>query len=242
MGNIIDFFKHQSLANTAKNASKTAPKETLSHEKESSSLHYKPSITKLADDSSLYAYYELTRATQFNKTLDIATRLRSAGMLGQLKTLKNEQIQEQIAVSNASPNKRSAFPWDKKFSAEAIQFIHCLSPDTYIQPYKFTDQEQCKLIIHLMGDFEMLLFDDTGILVKRIILANHNYKVIELPPDTYHSFIALKPCAYIEINKHPNNPETHRTYADWAVTEDSVESVEYLQQLYSATIGDRVTR
>ena len=67
-------------------------------------------------------------------------------------------------------------------------------------------------------------------------------KIVEIPPRTYHSLIALKPSALLEIIQGRYFKETHKQMADWAPPEDSPKARDYLIYMTSIVDNWRTTK
>lgn len=247
MSNILNFPKRKLMANLASVPRHTKPEPRFRVREDHEEYDNDPTPDTptpkymLTDDKSIYAYYQLTQAAQLDKTLDRATRLKGASIVNQIKTIKNKQIAQTIDMGSRCPKGRAAILLNDSFSEKPQRFVNCLSPSTYVCPHKHSLSEQWELMSHLTGRFIALLFDENGILIQRIEMSDKQNKIIEIPPHIYHSFVALEPCSYLEIRNCAYEPELDRVYASWAPRENSPHALKYVQQLFSAQVGDSVT-
>ncbi len=246
MNKILKFATHKRLSKYLKtsSANKQEPRFRVQDEhNEYDQKSTKPTSPKytITDDRSLYAYYQLTKAAELDKILDRATRLKGAALVSKVKIVKHQQIEKTINTGSRCPKGRAAILLNDNFAEKPQRFVNCLSPSTYVCPHKHTLPNQWELMSWLTGRFEALFFDDNGVLVQRIELSEKNNRIVEIPQNVYHSFIALEPCSYLEIRNCAYQPESDRIYADWAPSEDSDKRLSYLKKLYSAKVGDIVT-
>lgn len=219
---------------------KSLEKENDSNPKQNNKNTTLPTFA-LATDAALYSYYQLTKAAELDETLDRATRLRGAAIISNVKIITREQIEKTSTLSTLTSRGRVPLLLHDTFSETPQRFVNCLSKKTYVCPHKHTFDNQWEIMSWLTGRFEALFFDETGILVQRVEISEQKTRIIEIPPNVYHSFIALEPSSYFEIRNCSYQPETDRIYASWAAAENSPKKLAYSVLLSQAKIGDRVT-
>ncbi len=86
----------------------------------------------------------------------------------------------------------------------------------------------------LKGAICYITFKDNGDLDKKIILtANSSITGIDTKPDIYHTLFALeKDTVLFEVKPGPYSLDTDKGFATWAPSENTDETVEYLNKLY----------
>lgn len=188
---------------------------------------------QMISDKAIYSYYQFKSQVGFNKRLHCSPQ--------KIKTIQQKQIDETIRMGSLIPKGRKAILLNNNFAEKPQRYVNCLSPSTYVRPHKHVLDDQWELMCWVSGRFAALIFDDNGILQQRIELSASKTKVIEIPPDVFHSFIALEPCAYLEVRNCAYEPEIDRVYADWSPEEMSLNSTQYLKDLYNAKIGDNLS-
>lgn len=150
-----------------------------------------------------------------------------------MRAITNDLIQDLIAQAGESPRKRQ--PYNFHTYDEPVQrMINALAPGTYVTPHKHENPDKVELIFIVSGRAALLHFSDSGE-VQEIYLLDENGPVrgVDIPPRTYHNFVALTPCAVLEIIQGPYHPDTHKQFAAWAPREGSPEAAAYLQNLES---------
>jgi cupin fold WbuC family metalloprotein len=148
-----------------------------------------------------------------------------------VRTITDELIQGLIQQAAESPRKR--VPYNFHTHDEPVQrMINALQPGTYVTPHKHENPDKVELIAILTGKAALLHFDDVGA-VQDIFLIDANGPVrgVDIPARTYHNFVALTPCAVLEIIQGPYHPDTHKKFATWAPTEGTPEAADYLTRL-----------
>ncbi len=150
-----------------------------------------------------------------------------------MRTITNQMIQDLIAQAGNAPRKR--VPYNFHEAHEPVQrMINALVPGTYVTPHKHENPDKVELISILTGQAALLHYTDTGEIVDIFILdENGPVRGVDIPPRTYHNFVALTPCAVLEIIQGPYHPDTHKQFATWAPREGSPESTAYLANLES---------
>ncbi len=99
------------------------------------------------------------------------------------------------------------------------RMLNALEPTTYVQPHKHPDK--CEAFIILKGSILFVIFDEKGNIIKHEILAaGADCLGLEIPPQTYHTLIALEEGTVIfEIKHGPYNALTDKVFAAWSPKE-----------------------
>lgn len=94
------------------------------------------------------------------------------------------------------------------------------------------------------GQVWFLIFDDAGTLLERHTLdAKGPCQGLEIPPNTWHSVIAIDQRAtFLEVKQGPYVALDDKDFADWAPTEDSEASGRCLAVLKTLAEGGRYER
>jgi cupin fold WbuC family metalloprotein len=148
-----------------------------------------------------------------------------------MRTITSEQIEALINEAASSPRKRTIYRLHEHH--EPVQrMVNALAPGTYVTPHKHENPDKVELMAILYGKVAMLQFTVTGEVEEIHILDAYGLtKVVDIPPRTYHSMVALEPAAVLEIIQGPYDPATHKQFADFAPTEGEEGAVAYLERL-----------
>lgn len=135
--------------------------------------------------------------------------------------------------AKVSPRRRCNYNFHKD-SGEALQrMLNAIEPGTYLRPHKHEAPDKTEIFLVLKGKALILEFDDDGEVIDYITLdykeGNHG---VELPPGSWHSFIALEEGTVLyEIKEGPFVKETDKTFARWAPEEETEEGYEFNQRI-----------
>jgi len=154
---------------------------------------------------------------------------------GELFHLSEEQIGRGIEASRKSSRKRIILPIHRKQEALVQRIINFLQPGTYIRPHKHPLPHATETIVMLRGAIRFFTFDDGGnITSDRILDSSPVPGLLDIEPDTWHSFVVKEPDTILfECKKGPYNAETDKTFAEWAPEEGTPEAENYLKELTS---------
>ncbi len=148
-----------------------------------------------------------------------------------MRPITQELIDSLIAQAAQSPRRR--VPYNFHDYDEAVQrMINAIVPGSYVTPHKHENPDKVELIAPLVGCAAMLRYDDNGTITDVFLLdAAGPVRGVDIPAREYHNFVALTPCAVLEIIQGPYHPDTHKQFAPWAPREGSPEAAAYLAAL-----------
>jgi cupin fold WbuC family metalloprotein len=148
-----------------------------------------------------------------------------------MRPITQQMIDDLIAQAAQSPRKR--VPYNFHEYHETVQrMINAIVPGSYVTPHKHESPDKVELIAPLTGRAAMIQYTDLGE-IENVFLLDPDGPVrgVDIPPRTYHNFVALTPCAVLEIIQGPYHPDTHKQFAPWAPREGTPEADRYLQML-----------
>ena len=146
----------------------------------------------------------------------------------------NSQLLSKISrESEESLRKRINYNFHKSSTDFIQRFLNALQPATYLQPHKHENPDKVEIFILLTGKVLIVEFDDKGEIIDHVILDHKRGNFgVELPPKTWHSFLALESNSVLyEIKEGPYNPDTDKTLAEWAPPESTQEGIEFNNQI-----------
>jgi cupin fold WbuC family metalloprotein len=148
-----------------------------------------------------------------------------------LRTITQELIDSLIQKAAELPRKRTIYRLHEHH--ELVQrMVNALIPGTYVTPHKHEDPDKVELFSVLVGKVAVLRFDEGGAVQQIEIMDSEGaVRAVEIPPRMYHTLVALKPSALLEIIEGPYDDRTHKRFAPWAPLEDEEEVEEYQAQL-----------
>ncbi len=120
----------------------------------------------------------------------------------------------------------------ESLQAPVQRLFIALEPGTYIRPHRHPQPNKWEFFLLLEGEIDALVFDEAGALQQRIVLAPSRTRAIELPPNTWHSYVCRKPgTLVVEVKEGPYLPPAEEDFAPWAPAENSPQAAEYLVHL-----------
>ena len=102
-------------------------------------------------------------------------------------------ISEASEKAKSSGRKRCNYNFHKSYSDPIQRFLNAVEPNSYLRPHKHEDPDKTEIFLSLKGRVLILEFDDKGSITDHFILDLQDGKIgVEIPPRTWHSFIALQ--------------------------------------------------
>lgn len=115
------------------------------------------------------------------------------------------------------------------------RLLNATEPGTYVQPHRHAAPRKTETLCVLRGRGAVLTFDDDGRVIERALLAaGGDLCVIEIPPATWHTLIALEPgTVWFEVKEGPYAPLPPEDVAPWSPAPSAPDSARYLERLRS---------
>jgi len=108
----------------------------------------------------------------------------------------------------------------------ACIILNVVLPDSYIRPHKYENSHTPDTLEALEGVLELFIFDDEGVVTDTTLVSRK--KVVKIPTNTWHTVVALTPCAFSEAKREFGKKEI---FAPWAPEEGTPEGGIYLEEL-----------
>ncbi|MCB9454526.1 MAG: WbuC family cupin fold metalloprotein [Anaerolineaceae bacterium] len=138
-------------------------------------------------------------------------------------------------ITQAEQSERGRMPYRFHDHHEPVQrMLNALMPGTYVTPHKHQNPDKVELISILRGQAACIHFTQDGDIEAIFVLeTNGPVRGVDIRPGVYHTFVALTPCAVLEIIQGPYEAATHKQFASWAPLEGTPEALSYLGKLES---------
>jgi cupin fold WbuC family metalloprotein len=158
-----------------------------------------------------------------------------------LRTISRDLLAELAAKADASPRLRAHFNFHEGADSLVQRLIVQLRRGTYIRPHRHYDLNKWEMTLALAGAVDIVIFDDQGGVLQRIGLASGGETMaLELPPQTWHSYVLLtEHAAFFEVKEGPYDPARITQFAPWAPAEGEAGASAYLQWMETAQPGQR---
>jgi len=147
-----------------------------------------------------------------------------------LKKYSADDLAELSSKAQASDRLRTNLNIHESPDAAVQRLFLAFEPDTYIRPHRHPQPNKWELFIVLEGELELLLFNDAGEVTERIPLSAAATRVVEMPPNTWHSYISKKPGTLaLEVKEGPYLPSPEADFLPMAPAENTEQVPAYLQ-------------
>lgn len=151
-----------------------------------------------------------------------------------MKLVNSDLITDLLHRAESSPRQRSHHNIHEHLNDIVQKLIVAATPNSYFRPHRHSDKSECAFV--LRGRFAVFQYDDSGNITEcKIIGENTDNLGLEIPPNTWHSWLALDAeNVFFETKEGPYNPETAAEFAPWAPAEDTDGVESYMQKLREA--------
>lgn len=103
----------------------------------------------------------------------------------------------------AAPRRRTNYNLHDSTEEPTNRLLNAMQPDTVIAPHRHPDKWE--LFAQLSGRIAVYLYDDGGRVTETVTLGN-GVRVVEIPPNVWHNFVALEPAVALEVKPGPYAP------------------------------------
>lgn len=152
-----------------------------------------------------------------------------------IKSFTAENLQQLSDKAKQADRMRANLNVHEALDANVQRLFIATEPGTYIRPHRHSEAHKWEFFMVITGEIDLLIFDDAGTLRQRIVMAPDHTRAIELPANTWHSYVCKKTgTVALEVKEgaYIATPETD--FASWAPAENSVEAASYLQWMSEA--------
>jgi len=149
----------------------------------------------------------------------------------QIQQLSDQEINDGLLSARSSARHR----YPKLLHNPGDEFnrvFNFIMQDSYMQPHLHPGDEKIEEIYLVQGKIAVLFFDDQGTVVKLVLLEKGRIEYVEIPAFTWHTYVMLSESAIsYETMMGRYDPKTWKEFAEWAPSENSPESLKYLNFL-----------
>jgi cupin fold WbuC family metalloprotein len=154
-----------------------------------------------------------------------------------LKCIDPSTLRELGAKAAASPRRRMNLNLHERLDDPAQRLLNAFEPGTYVRPHRHADKWE--LFVWLQGAAAVLIFDDRATLLERADLAADGVRVVEIPPNTWHTLVALVPDTILfETKRGPFDPGVRAEFAAWSPAEGDPAAAGLERRLRTARCGE----
>jgi len=153
-----------------------------------------------------------------------------------MKTITLNDMQQQSEAAAHSPRLRQHRNFHPELSDPVQRLAIAMEPGTYIRPHRHP--HTFELLLSLRGRFLVLNFDDSGKVIRRVVLGEE-CTALEMEAGTWHAVLSLDNGGIIFEVKHGGyQPVTEQDSAAWAPAEGATGTAELMQWYAQAQVGD----
>lgn len=158
-----------------------------------------------------------------------------------LRTISRQLLTDLAGKADASPRLRTNHNFHESADALVQRLIIQMRRGTYIRPHRHFDLNKWEMTLVLAGQMDIILFEGDGRLRERVRLAPDSHTMgLELPPDTWHSYVPLTTeASFFEVKEGPYDPARMTQFATWAPEEGGAQVPAYLDWMEKGELGSR---
>jgi cupin fold WbuC family metalloprotein len=159
-----------------------------------------------------------------------------------MKVITSVLIDELIVRAAASDRRRTNHNVHESPSDPIQRMVVAAMRDSYFRPHRHATKWEFAVVVR--GRFDVLLFDDTGCVTRRVSAGPDAEAVgFEIPPNSWHSWIpAVDGSVFVEVKQGPYDTRTAADFAVWAPEEGAADVGRYVEMLRNTRAGDRVAQ
>jgi cupin fold WbuC family metalloprotein len=152
-----------------------------------------------------------------------------------LKSFTAKNLQQLSDKSRQADRMRANLNVHESLDADVQRLFIATEPGTYIRPHRHSEAHKWEFFMVITGEIDLLIFDDKGMLSQRIVMSPDQTRAIELPANTWHSYVCKKTgTVALEVKQGAYIPTPETDFASWAPAENSEEAADYLQWMSEA--------
>jgi cupin fold WbuC family metalloprotein len=157
-----------------------------------------------------------------------------------MKQIDSTLLDSLTKQAKEAPRHRAHYNLHPELNDPVQRLCIAMEPETYVRPHRHSDPETWEVLMILRGSLALLVFDDRGKVLERIVLtAGGPTTLVEFPRNTWHAPVSLESGTIVlEIKQGPYRPIAEANSASWAPAEGMPEAVHFLDWYRIARIGD----
>ncbi len=148
-----------------------------------------------------------------------------------MKRITSAMCADWIARAGVAPRLRVNHNIHEVLSDPVQRLFIAARPSSYFRPHRHPERSEFALI--LRGRFDVLTFDETGVVTERVTFeaGGENFG-LEIPANIFHTWIAQEDdCVFFEVKQGPYDPETSVQFAPWAPEEGAQDVAAFQEKL-----------
>lgn len=157
-----------------------------------------------------------------------------------MRLISTTLLDELTAKAAVSPRRRAHYNLHSSPADTVQRFIVVAQRGSYVRPHRHWTKYELAMV--LRGSFEVVTFDDAGVITARQVIGEGTPNTaFELPHATWHTLLPLTDgSAFLEVKEGPYDPATAAEFAAWAPEEGSPSIAEFQRWVNEAPVGSRL--
>lgn len=157
-----------------------------------------------------------------------------------MKSITSELLDELEEKARTSPRLRSNLNIHASASDPVQRYFIAAERASYFRPHRHPDKSEFALVIR--GEFDVLMFDDSGRLIRRITLGPDTGNAgVEMPANTWHTWVPVSDRGvFFEVKQGPYDAASAAEFAPWSAEEGAAQADDFVARLRNAMPGDSV--
>lgn len=157
-----------------------------------------------------------------------------------MKLFSRSLFDELAATASASARQRTNFNVHASSADPVQRFFVVANKGTYFRPHRHLSKSELAIVIR--GRFDVLIFDDSGLVTARYSVGEGSAGVgYETPRATWHTLIAqMDGSVFFEVKEGPYDPATAVEFAPWAPAEGHASAPTFLEWARAAVAGSMI--
>lgn len=156
-----------------------------------------------------------------------------------MKLITAEMLDELVGKAGEATRLRMNFNIHEQLSDPVQRLFIAAKPSSYFRPHRHPGKSEFAIVCR--GRFDVLIFDETGLLTRRVSIGpQQNAFGLEIPADAWHTWIPRDEASvFFEVKQGPYDPATSMEFASWSPAEGSPEVAAFQARLLKLTIGEK---
>ena len=157
-----------------------------------------------------------------------------------MKLITSQIMDELIDSAGKTPRLRANYNVHESLTDPVQRLFIAAGPESYFRPHRHPGKSE--LAIVLRGRFDILLFDENGVVTRRVS-AGPDLEIfaLEIPADCYHTWIPMALASlFFEVKEGPYDPAGSLSFAPWSPAENTDGVKSFQAKLLAAREGDSV--
>lgn len=157
-----------------------------------------------------------------------------------MKIFDQSFYQNLTETAQNAPRLRTNENLHENYESLVQRLFIAMEPDSYVRPHRHMESNKWEFFFVVKGRLLFLLYNENGTVEKRIeLVAGGETQGLEIPPNTWHSTVALESgTVFFEVKEGPYVLTSDKGFAPWAPAEGDAEVADYIHKLTHINVGE----